>query len=265
MYKAGEYNRNKHIDIPVIAVTGSVGKTSTREMIASVLSTQKNVLVTKANYNSLIGTPIMALQIKDQDACVFEIGTDSFGEIEKLSNLIKPDIGVITIIGTAHIGIFGSRENIFKEKIQITSHMKNNSTLIVNADDDYLGSLESIKNINIVKFSKKDIISINQNDNISFKILVYGKEENITLNQIGMHNVKNAICAIKVAEKLGISKDNIIKGIGNYKNFSRRMEKIVLKNNITLIDDTYNASIDSMKSGLQTINNLPRKKNCNSW
>lgn len=265
LYKAGEYNRNKHIDIPVIAVTGSVGKTSTREMIASVLSTQKNVLVTKANYNSLIGTPIMALQIKDQDACVFEIGTDSFGEIEKLSNLIKPDIGVITIIGTAHIGIFGSRENIFKEKIQITSHMKNNSTLIVNADDDYLGSLESIKNINIVKFSKKDIISINQNDNISFKILVYGKEENITLNQIGMHNVKNAICAIKVAEKLGISKDNIIKGIGNYKNFSRRMEKIVLKNNITLIDDTYNASIDSMKSGLQTINNLPRKKNCNSW
>lgn len=260
LYKAGEYNRNKHIDIPVVAVTGSVGKTSTREMIASVLSTEKNVLVTKANYNSIIGAPIMALQIDDQDICVFEIGTDFHGEIERLSNLTKPDIGVITIIGTAHIGVFGSREGIFNEKIQITSNMKPKSTLIVNSDDNYLQELEDVEKYNVIKYNDSDILEINEDEKITFKTKIYNKIESITLNQIGMHNVKNAICAIKVAEKFGISKDNIILGINNYKNFSRRMEKIVLKNNVVLIDDTYNASIDSMQSGLKTVDNMKAKR-----
>ncbi len=261
LYKAGEYNRNKHIDIPVVAVTGSVGKTSTREIIASVLRTEKNVLTTKANYNSLIGAPIMALEMENQDICVFEIGTDSFGEIEKLSNLVKPNIGVITVIGTAHIGIFKSREGIFNEKIQITSHMIKPAILIVNGNDDYLVNVNSNDRYNVIKYYSEDAKNVVQNtDNIEFEASIYDKLNTLIINQIGVHNVKNAICAIKVGECLGISTSNIIKGISDYQNFSRRLEKISLKDNITLIDDTYNASIDSMKSGLKTVNELKAKR-----
>lgn len=261
LYKAGEYNRNKHIDIPVVAVTGSVGKTSTREMIASVLRTEKNVLTTKANYNSLIGAPIMALEMENQDICVFEIGTDSFGEIEKLSNLVKPNIGVITVIGTAHIGIFKSREGIFNEKIQITSHMIKPAILIVNGNDDYLVNVNPNDKYDVIKYYSEDAKNVVQNtDNIEFEASIYDKLNTLTINQIGVHNVKNAICAIKVGECLEISTSSIIKGISNYQNFSRRLEKISLKDNITLIDDTYNASIDSMKSGLKTVNELKAKR-----
>lgn len=261
LYNSGKYNRIKHIDIPVVAVTGSVGKTSTREMIASVLATEKKVLVTNANYNSLIGAPLMALKIDNQDICVLEIGTDCKGEIEKLSELLVPDIGVITMIGTAHIGNFGSRENIYKEKIQICSHMKEKSTLIVNGDDDFLVKLHSNELINVEKFKKKDISNLEENINgIKFNTNIYGKDEEIIINQIGIHNVQNAICAIRVAEKFNIKKENIINGIKKYKNFSRRLEKIELENNIVLIDDTYNASIDSMKSGLKTVNKINSKR-----
>ena len=261
LYNAGKYNREKHIDIPVVAVTGSVGKTSTREMIASVLRTEKNVLTTKANYNSLIGAPIMALEMENQDICVFEIGTDMPGELEKLSDLVKPNIGVITVIGTAHIGIFKSREGIFKEKIQITNHMINPALLVLNGDDDFLIKVNSNDKYNVVKYYDNEANNIVQNeDNTQFETSIYNKVSKLVINQIGTHNVKNALCAIKVAESLNISPENIIKGISNYQNFSRRLEKIYLKGNITLIDDTYNASIDSMKSGLKTVNELKAKR-----
>lgn len=261
LYNAGKYNRNKHIDIPVVAVTGSVGKTSTREMIASVLRTEKNVLVTRSNYNSIIGAPIMALQIGEQDVCVLEIGTDFNGEIKRLSNLLKPNVGVITMIGTAHIGVFGSRENIFKEKIQITSHMANNSVLILNGNDDFLSSVVSNDKFLVKNFKNEDIYNLIEDiDGIKFKTNIYGKEEFVNITQIGAHNAKNAVCAIKVAECFGLNSENILKGISNYQNFSRRLEKINIKNDILLIDDTYNASIDSMKSGLATIDNLNTKR-----
>lgn len=260
LYQAGVYNRNKHIDIPVVAVTGSVGKTSTREMISSVLASEKNVLTTIKNYNSIIGAPIMALKMDNQDVCVFEIGTDHKGEIERLSNLVKPDIAVITMIGTAHIGIFGSKEEIFKEKSSIVSHMKENSVLILNEDDEYLKKVKPTSKYEVVGFSQNEIIDLEEKDNITFKTEIYNEMEEIKINQIGTHNAKNAICAIKVAQKLGINKENIKRGIENYKNFSRRMEKINLKDNIVLIDDTYNASIDSVKSGLIAVNKMENRK-----
>ena len=183
------------------------------------------------------------------------------GELEKLSDLVKPNIGVITVIGTAHIGIFKSREGIFKEKIQITNHMINPALLVLNGDDDFLIKVNSNDKYNVVKYYDNEANNIVQNeDNTQFETSIYNKVSKLVINQIGTHNVKNALCAIKVAESLNISPENIIKGISNYQNFSRRLEKIYLKGNITLIDDTYNASIDSMKSGLKTVNELKAKR-----
>lgn len=257
LYECGKYNRNKHIDIPVIAVTGSVGKTSTREMIASVLRTEKNVLVTKKNYNSYIGIPIMTLRMDNQDVCVLEAGIDMFGEMELESELLKPDVAVITMIGTAHISTFKSRDVIFSEKLKITNNIKGLKKLVVNNGDQYLSTLKNSEKYDILKYSLNEAKNIKKEYHcITFESNIYDEQKVVTINQIGNHNILNALCAIKIGEIFGISQDNIIKGIANYKNFSRRMEIKRTTNGVNVIDDTYNASIDSVKSGLTTVNEL---------
>lgn len=261
LYNAGKYNREKNIDIPVIAITGSVGKTSTREMISSVLKQRYNVLTTEKNYNSLIGVPIMSLKIDNQDICVLEAGVDHFNEMDLLSEVLKPDVCIITNIGTAHIGTFKTSENILREKIQITNHIKGNLKLIVNEDNTYLSHIEDNVKYTVEKIgmdSVKNII-IDEN-NIEFITRIYGKEEKISINALGNHNIYNSLFAIKVAEIFNLKNEEIIKGIREYRNFSRRLEKKYTKNNVLLIDDTYNASIDSMKSGLITVNNIKANK-----
>ena len=261
LYEAGVYNRDKHIDIPVIAITGSFGKTSTREMISSIFKEEKNVLVTEKNYNSCIGIPLVMLKLENQDICILEAGIDSFGEMELESKLLKPDAAIITNIGTAHIGTFGTMENTLSEKIQITNYIKGMKILLVNSDNNLLKKVENNDKYSVMKYSLDLVKDINQTkDGITICTKIYGKDEYIHINEIGIHNVQNAICAIKVAELFNISRDSIINGIGKYKNFSRRMERIKLKNNVLLIDDTYNASIDSMKSGLITLDGIEAKR-----
>lgn len=257
LYDSGVYNREKHIDIPIVAVTGSVGKTSTREMIASVLKQEKNILVTKKNYNSYIGLPIMMLQLDNQDLCVFEVGIDHIGEMEQLSYLVKPDVAAITMIGTAHIGIFGNQDVIFQEKLKITNNIKGMATLIVNGDDPYLKTVRNTDNYVVKQFKIENARKIEQHeDRICFKTNIHHHEEDIQINEIGNHNIYNALCAIKIAELFDYRTENIIQGIAEYRNFKGRLEKKKLKDDIIIIDDTYNASIDSMVSGLVTVDKL---------
>lgn len=261
LYNAGKVNRKKNIDIPVVAITGSVGKTSTREMVSSVLKQKYNVLTTEKNYNSLIGVPIMALKIDNQDICVLEAGIDHFNEMELLSDILKPDVCVITNIGTAHIGTFKNSENILKEKIQITNHIKGKSKLIVNEDNSYLSNIGDNINYSIEKIGMDNVRDINiKEERIEFVTRLYGEKNKIKINALGNHNIYNALIAIKIGEIFNVSKEEIIKGISTYRNFERRLEKKVTKDNIILIDDTYNASIDSMKSGLITVNNMKGRK-----
>ncbi len=256
LIKAGSYNRNKHIDIPIVAVTGSVGKTSTREIIASVLSQKYNVLVTKKNYNSNIGVSIMCLLIDNQEACVFEAGIDKFNEMEELSSIIKPDVVVITVIGTSHIGTFKTKENIFKEKLKLTNNIKGISQVVTNGDDKYLSNIISNDKYNVIKVSIDNAGNIiSGEDYLKFTTNIYNEKLDVKVNQIGNHNIYNALMAIKVGEIFELSKENIIEGISNYKNFANRMQKNII-NGVTLIDDTYNASTESMKSGLITIDKL---------
>ena len=255
-----EYNRNKHIDIPVVAITGSVGKTSTRQMIASVLSEKYNLLVTERNYNSVIGLPIMLLKLDKQEVCVLEAGINHIGEMDILSKILKPDICVITNIGNAHIGIMGSKDNTFKEKLKITNNIKGMKKLIVNSDDEYLSKIKS-RNFEIIGYSLNNINNkIIDKDSIKFNTSIYNDNYTITINQIGNHNIQNALSAIKVGELFGLTEKEIIDGVAKYKNFSGRLETKIIKGNIILIDDTYNASIDSMKSGLVTVNELEGKR-----
>lgn len=252
----GKYNRNKHIDIDVVAITGSVGKTSTREMIASVLSESFNLMVTQRNMNSHIGMPLMDLMLDNQEVAVLEAGIDFVGEMDILNELLIPEIAVVTNIGTSHIGKFGSQDIIYREKTNISKGLKGKKILLLNGDDEYLKKYSNTS-VNIQYYSINDAINIKVTDSsIEYDTVIYNNLEHIVINAIGNHNILNSLVAIKIAEIYKIPVEKIKLGILKYKNFNRRMEKIMLSDNIMVIDDTYNASPSSTESGLISVNKI---------
>lgn len=259
-----EYKRSLY-DIPVIAVTGSVGKTSTRDIIASVLSQKYNVLKTEGNYNNDIGMPLTILKLKEHDAMVLEMGMNNLGEIELLSKIAKPTIGIITNIGTAHIGNLGSRENILKAKLEIINGFNDDSILIINNDNDLLhNNLDKIK-----KYVNVITIGINNNSDFNAKDIednVFSSKFNINNNIInlkvgGNAFIYNALMAYAIGKELNIDDKKIIHGLENFKLTENRLEKIISKSGITIINDTYNASFDSVKNAIELLSksNYERK------
>ncbi|MCI8655515.1 MAG: UDP-N-acetylmuramoyl-tripeptide--D-alanyl-D-alanine ligase [Clostridia bacterium] len=257
LYKMGEYNRQKHINIPVIAVTGSVGKTSTCEMIASILRQERKTFSDTRNNNTRLLLSLLLLDIDKYDIAVLEAGIASKNKMEPISKLLEPSIVVINNIGTAHIGNLGSKENILKEKLCLTNYMKDEKTVFLNDNDALLHNLQLDSKYNTAKYNIDEAFNINQeNDILTFNTHVYGKLTHFSMHVFGYHNISNAICAIKIAELLHISVENIIKGLKEYKSVSRRFN-VIEKNGLTIIDDTYNASLASMQAGLVSANTIP--------
>ena len=264
-YKRMQYN------IPVVAVTGSVGKTSTKDLIASVVSQKYNTLKTKGNYNNEIGLPLTILGLTNEEAMVVEMGMNHLGEIRKLTNIAKPTVAVITNIGTAHIGNLGSRENILKAKLEILEGLQGN-TVVINNDNDLLHKWvnENKEKYNIItygiknksKYMATDIKSFE--DKSEFKV-VCEKDESIN-NKIvtvpvgGEHFILNSLCAIAVGEYLNVPTEKIIKGIANLELTKKRMEVLTSKSGATVINDTYNANYDSMKAAITYLKEIKDKR-----
>lgn len=262
-YKRSLYN------IPVIAITGSVGKTSTKDIIASVVGEQFKVLKTQGNLNNHIGVPLTVLSLKEHEALVVEMGMNNAGELTVLSNIAKPDIAVITNVGTAHIGNLGSRENILKAKLEILNGMNDNGTLIINNDNDMLHAWKETYNgnVKIVTYgieNESDYCAhdINLFENSSEFSLKCDSEntEKIMVPVGGNHFVYNALSAIAVGKQLGISIDKIKKGIADFELTKSRMELIKLENQVTIINDCYNANYDSMKAAIEYLAKTSAKR-----
>ena len=256
LQKIAEYKRSLY-NIPVVGITGSVGKTSTKDIISSVMSRKYKVLKTQGNLNNQIGLPLTILGLKDEDALVVEMGMGELGEISNLTKIAKPDVAVITNVGTSHIGNLGSRENILKAKLEIIEGLKENGTLVINNDNDMLHKWnEEEKLPNVITFgidekSKFMAQNITLNENSSnYEIELDGKNYNMQINIGGKHFVYNSLCAIVVGTLFDISIDEIKKGIANFELTKSRME-ILKKDNITIINDCYNASFDSMKASIE--------------
>ena len=249
--------------IKVIGVTGSVGKTSTKDIIANVMSQKFKTLKTEGNNNNNIGLPLTILRLQDEEVAVIEMGMNHLGEISYLSRIAKPDIAVITNVGTSHIGNLGSRENILKAKLEILDGMKN-KRLIINNDNDLLHKWqeENSDKIEIHTFginnqseAKADNVQINAND--SEFICKYKNEEiKIEVPVGGEHFVLNALCGLSFGKFFGLSNDEIKNGISSFKLTAKRMEIIKLKNGVTLINDSYNASYESMKASIKSLKNM---------
>lgn len=257
-YKRELYN------IPVIQITGSVGKTSTRDIIANVVRTQYKTLQTEGNQNNAIGLPTTLLKLKNHEAVVVESGMNHLGEIRYLGKIAKPTVAVITNIGTAHIGFLGSRENILKAKLEILENLKPDGYIVINNDNDLLNKWAK-EDTKYKKYTfgieqEADVmaynIKINEN-NSTYNVRINNKEYAVNVPVSGKHFVYNSLCAIAVGNLLKITPENIIKGISSFTLTKNRMEVDKIKNNITIINDAYNASYDSMKAALEYLKELP--------
>lgn len=267
LQQIASYKRDLY-DIPVVAVTGSVGKTSTKDMIASVIGTSYNVLKTQGNLNNHIGLPLTILGLKEHNALVVEMGMNNLGEISGLSKIAKPSIAVITNVGTAHIGNLGSRENILKAKLEIIDGLQKNGTLIINNDNDLLHEWGAKENdIEIFTYGIENESNIKASDielnESGSKFIVNCNNasinENIKVPVSGIHFVYNALSAIAVGKKLNISMENIKKGIADFELTKNRME-VIKKDEITIVNDCYNANYDSMKAAIETISRMEGKR-----
>lgn len=254
-----KYKRSLY-DIPVVAVTGSVGKTSTKDIIASVLEQKYKVLKTEGNFNNHIGLPLTLLKLKDHTAVVVEMGMNHFNEISVLTNIAKPTVAVITNIGTSHIGNLGSRENILKAKLEILEGLQENGKIIINNDNDLLHNwAQTVDNNNVFTYgieNKSEFMPKNIEDNNSgteYEINIEEAEYNIKVPVMGEHFIYNSLCAIAVGRALNIEPEKIIQGIANFKLTAKRMDFRKLKNGAVVLADYYNASYDSMKSALEVV------------
>ncbi|MCR5654309.1 MAG: UDP-N-acetylmuramoyl-tripeptide--D-alanyl-D-alanine ligase [Lachnospiraceae bacterium] len=259
----------KQLSIPIVGITGSVGKTSTKEMIASVLSQKYNVLKTEGNFNNEIGLPLTILRIREEhEAAVVEMGISDFGEMHRLATIAQPDISVITNIGTCHLEFLGDRDGVLKAKTEMFDHLTERGTAILNGDDDKLATITEVNGKKPFFYGVKK-----QGNAVAEHISAYASNvvgrglEGITatihmpedtftvhIGLPGMHNVYNAMAAACVGRELSLTAKEIAAGINKATTISGRTNLIRLKQNITLIDDCYNANPVSMKEALDILN-----------
>ena len=248
--------KREKYNIPVIAVTGSVGKTSTKDIIYSVVSQKYKTLKTQGNMNNHIGMPMTILGLEKHEALVIEMGMNHFGELRKLTQIAKPTIAVITNVGTAHIGNLGSRENILKAKLEILEGLQENGSVVINNDNDLLNKWQAEnKKYKVITYginnkSTNIAQNITYNDNGS-KYELYPEKQIIAVPVGGEAFVYNSLAAISVGKILNIPMSKIIEGIKKFELSKMRLDIQKTKKGYTVINDCYNANYDSMKSAIE--------------
>ncbi|MFX0548900.1 UDP-N-acetylmuramoyl-tripeptide--D-alanyl-D-alanine ligase [Hathewaya histolytica] len=261
----------KKLNIRVVGITGSTGKTSTKDLTAAAISGKYKVFKTKGNFNNEIGLPLTVLSMdKSYDVAVLEMGMSDFNEIHNLASIARPDIALITNIGVSHIENLKTRENILKAKMEITDFFSKGNTLIINSENDLLNSIEDNKEYSLIKigFNSKekelnylaeDIIINEECIKFNIKVNNHERKEDFKINVPGIHNVLNAQLAIAASRELGLSFDEIRRGFKNIESTSMRLQ-VINNKDAKIINDSYNASPDSMKAAIEYLKTLNGKR-----
>lgn len=256
----------KKLNAKVIGLTGSAGKTTTKEIISTLLSEKYNVLKTEANNNNHIGVPLTIFNSNEKhEVLVLELGTNHIGEIYYTSKIAEPDIALITNIGSSHLEFLINKNGVLKEKsdlFRITDRMK--GIICINNDDKLLNK-ESKKYKNTITFGLKKGSNVkgktvSENGNNSLLKIKYKKKEFVSeLPLLGEHNISNYLAAVTISLITGLKEKHIINGTKKVNSYKGRLE-LKVKNNIKIIDDTYNANPESMKAALNVLKNLNNNK-----
>lgn len=261
-----KFYKNK-FKIPFIAVTGSVGKTTTRDMVYSTISAKYNSLKNVGNLNNQFGVPLTLFNLnKEHECAVIEMGMSGFNEIEYLANIVNPQIGIISNIGYSHVEHLGSRDGIFKAKMEIATNFDENSLLIVNGDDDCLKTLKTkdlVYKLRTFGFDKDNDIYCESyemdEESINFVAVINRKKEEFFIPTVGKHNIYNAMAAILVGLNLNMTIEEIKDGLKNFQCTKNRLD-IIKKDKLTIIDSVYNASIDSMSAALNILGRYENRR-----
>lgn len=251
----------------VFAITGSNGKTTVKEMIASILNQEQSVMATFGNLNNDIGVPLTLFRLNDKyDAAVIEMGANHSGEINYLTNITLPDVAIITNVGSAHLEGFGSVENTAKAKAEIFNGLVKSGTAVINADDSFI---EDFKNItakyNVVSFginNNADVTCTCESNSNGSQIMVSTPKGNceINLKLLGTHNVMNALAAIAAVIAIDIPLQQIVKGLESLAPVNGRLQMKTGLNNSLVIDDTYNANPTSLHAAINVLQNFSGKR-----
>ena len=244
--------------IPFVQITGSVGKTTTKEIVASTLGAKFRVLKTPENYNNDIGTPLTLLGLgPEHQAAVIETGMNHFGEIEYLGAMVRPDVAVISNIGDAHIEFLGSREGILQAKCEIFQHLRSGGLAVLNGDDALLNTVEA-GDFRIVRCGQSahcDVriteIADHGVEGITCTVVTARDSYALSIPSPGAYMAYSASIAVAVGEELGLSREEIIRGVGQYEPAGSRMRVIRLPEGRMILDDCYNANPQSVTAALE--------------
>jgi len=263
MHELATYHRDQ-FDIPVLAIAGSNGKTTTKELLVSTLSTTFKVHATQGNFNNHIGVPLTLLSMpKDTEVALVEIGTNGFGEIEFLCSLLKPNYGLITNIGKEHLEGFGDLEGVAREESTLFLYlMQHGGYAFVNADDPYLSRMSHRLRLKTTYSAVSDSADVSIDvKTIAPKLELDFRTTKITSVLSGMHNAQNIVCTLAVARNLGVELVDIKKGIESYNPSNNRSQVKRIGSNSFLLD-AYNANPSSMEAAIETFEAIDNAKKC---
>lgn len=256
------------LKIPVIGVTGSVGKTSTKEMIASVLFARYHVLKTDGNFNNEIGLPLTMLRIQEEhEAAVVEMGISDFGEMHRLANIARPDVCVITNIGTCHLENLGDRDGVLRAKTEVFDHIEKDAAVILNGDDDKLITVKEVHGKKPIFYglgNRTLDITMDQIENLGLagtRACLHTPQGDIEVEIPipGIHNLYNAMAAAAVGLHVGLTPEEIRRGIASAKTIGGR-SNLIEANGILIVDDCYNANPMSMRASLDVLKTATGRK-----
>lgn len=249
----------RRFSIPVVAVTGSAGKTSTRALIATVLEQKYNVLQTEKNFNNEIGLPRTLLQLtKEHGACVVELGMRGLGQIKELADIAEPTVGVVTNVGKSHIELLGSQAQIARAKGELVEALGSDGTAVLNQDDKRVAAMAGKCKGKVVGFGIINDAPVmagtikNSEKGLSFTCRCFDQVIDVHMAVIGTHNVYNALAAVAVGRLLGLSEHQMQKGLAEYKGVPMRQELVNI-DNVVFVNDAYNANPASMKEAVDTL------------
>lgn len=252
--------------IPFAAITGSVGKTSTKDMVACVLGERYRVLKTEGNLNNEIGVPLTVFNLEEaHEAAVVEMGMSSFGEISNLTAIVKPNIAIITNVGMSHIEKLGSRQNILKAKMEILEGLNPKGLVVLNGDDNLLSGLKDLLPFRTVFYGLEEGLDYRATDvrthgesGTGFEVMLDGREYEVHVPVPGVHHVHNALAAIAAGRELGMKMEEIIAGISRFSPGKMR-QNILSARGLKVINDAYNASPQSMEAAIQLLADLGKE------
>ncbi len=258
----------KKLDVQVVGITGSTGKTCSKDMIANVLSRGRTVVSTEKNYNNEIGVPLTILRANQgTEVLVIEMAMRGIGQIAELAEIAQPTIGLVTNVGKTHFEFLGSEEGIAKAKSELIEAVPSDGTIILNADDKWTGKLRDLAQAPVVTYGisqdsdvRAEDISVNAQGWPSFRIVSGESDVSVSLPFPGRHNVYNALAAYAVASTMHLSKSGIKRGLETCVLAKMRMQIFSTPDGITVLNDAYNANPTSMKAALITLRDLARRK-----